>query len=258
MRLNDLTGEQFGALMVVRRATNDDIGKVRWECKCTCGRTKIVRAQALTTGATKTCGECAGVGVLGNVADLTPKYHVVAIDGPQLGVMRTAYGFCHVTRADTGDVLFTAQPIARQFAKGEPSAAASRALSWLVQAELIQPRAGRTWMKWTRDERVSVRVAESNDKADVIRQWEALTGLVHESNLPTPLNPLQGARPPLPQPDRPHDTDAMLGVLHHMLTDDTTPTMDEATQRENQLADVRRGGGTALDIARQTVDRSKH
>lgn len=257
MKAEDLTGKQFGALTVTVRAASDKQGKAQWFCRCQCGTEVVVRAQALKGGATVSCG-CGATSPRVEAAVAPAKYHVIAIDGPQLGVMRTAYGFCHVTRADTGDVLFTAQPIARQFAKGEPSAAASRALSWLVQAELIQPRAGRTWMKWTRDERVSVRVAESNDKADVIRQWEALTGLVHESNLPTPLNPLQGARPPLPQPDRPHDTDAMLGVLHHMLTDDTTPTMDEATQRENQLADARRGGGAALDIARQTVDRTKH
>ncbi|MBO5897533.1 MAG: hypothetical protein J6R04_00815 [Clostridia bacterium] len=58
--LEELTGQQFGRLTVISRA-DDYIEKnggkrVRWRCLCECGNIKIVRAQTLKNGLTKSCG----------------------------------------------------------------------------------------------------------------------------------------------------------------------------------------------------------
>lgn len=52
----DLTGERFGKLLVLRRADSRN-GKTRWLCRCDCGNEKEVAAQALKSGKTKSCGE---------------------------------------------------------------------------------------------------------------------------------------------------------------------------------------------------------
>lgn len=51
----DLTGERFGKLLVLRRADSRN-GKTRWLCRCDCGNEKEVAAQALKSGKTKSCG----------------------------------------------------------------------------------------------------------------------------------------------------------------------------------------------------------
>lgn len=58
--LEDLTGKRFGRLTVINRA-DDYIDKngdrrVQWRCLCDCGNEKIIRAQALKNGSTKSCG----------------------------------------------------------------------------------------------------------------------------------------------------------------------------------------------------------
>lgn len=62
-RSKDLEGKQFGNLLVNKRI-EDDVSKngrhyVVYECTCLlCGRKKNVRANNLTNGSTKTCGNC--------------------------------------------------------------------------------------------------------------------------------------------------------------------------------------------------------
>lgn len=52
---HDLTGQTFGRLTVI---APHDCGerKIRYICQCSCGGIKIARADALTSGATKSCG----------------------------------------------------------------------------------------------------------------------------------------------------------------------------------------------------------
>ena len=53
--LDNLIGQRFGKLVVVKRAENR--GKeVCWECKCDCGNIHIARANDLKKGNTKSCG----------------------------------------------------------------------------------------------------------------------------------------------------------------------------------------------------------
>ena len=52
----DLTGQRFGRLIVVKRAENTKSGDARWMCKCDCGNETIVKAKNLKSGGTKSCG----------------------------------------------------------------------------------------------------------------------------------------------------------------------------------------------------------
>ena len=54
--LIDLTGKVFGCLTVVSRAESDKRRKARWLCKCSCGKTTIVRGCDLRAGTTVSCG----------------------------------------------------------------------------------------------------------------------------------------------------------------------------------------------------------
>ena len=40
---NDLTGQSFGRLEIIKRVQNDKLGNAQWLCKCECGNTKINR-----------------------------------------------------------------------------------------------------------------------------------------------------------------------------------------------------------------------
>lgn len=52
---NDLTGQRFGRLLVIKRAVNKN-GRVQYSCICDCGTKFETLAQHLVSGATKSCG----------------------------------------------------------------------------------------------------------------------------------------------------------------------------------------------------------
>lgn len=49
-------GERYGMLVVVERVEDGPRRQVRYRCHCDCGRSCVVRACALRTGNTKSCG----------------------------------------------------------------------------------------------------------------------------------------------------------------------------------------------------------
>jgi len=55
-KVQDLTGQKFGRLIVNRYVNNNQYGKACWECKCKCGKTTIVKGNSLKTGNTQSCG----------------------------------------------------------------------------------------------------------------------------------------------------------------------------------------------------------
>lgn len=55
-RCEDLTGQSFGRLTVLRQAANNRHGQTRWFCRCACGNESTVNASNLRTGATRSCG----------------------------------------------------------------------------------------------------------------------------------------------------------------------------------------------------------
>lgn len=54
-KLIELTGKKFGRLTVIKRVEKNN-SVVVWNCRCTCGNTKEVRAGNLKSGGVKSCG----------------------------------------------------------------------------------------------------------------------------------------------------------------------------------------------------------
>lgn len=53
---NDLTGQKFGMLLILRRGEDSKSNKVRWICRCDCGREKLILGHNMTNGHSTTCG----------------------------------------------------------------------------------------------------------------------------------------------------------------------------------------------------------
>lgn len=60
MPLHDLTGEIFGRITVLRRATKIGYIPVRWLCQCECGNLTIAEAGRMKSGKCRSCGCLAG------------------------------------------------------------------------------------------------------------------------------------------------------------------------------------------------------
>jgi len=54
--MNNLIGQKFERLIVLKRMDNDKWGKSCWLCECDCGKEKIVIGSDLKSGNTKSCG----------------------------------------------------------------------------------------------------------------------------------------------------------------------------------------------------------
>lgn len=52
----NLQGQKFGRLTVIRYDHTNNNGVAVWECQCDCGRKKLVMAASLKSGNTKSCG----------------------------------------------------------------------------------------------------------------------------------------------------------------------------------------------------------
>lgn len=56
-RIKDLTGFSFGEFTVIKlHPIRTNAGQARWLCLCSCGKEKVVSANDLKTGHTKSCG----------------------------------------------------------------------------------------------------------------------------------------------------------------------------------------------------------
>ena len=55
-RLHDLTGRRFGKLTVISRVPNGKGHGARWNCRCDCGKEKIIYASHLERGKILSCG----------------------------------------------------------------------------------------------------------------------------------------------------------------------------------------------------------
>ena len=56
-KFEDLKGQKFGYWTVVERAENHPAARsAQWLCECECGTKKIIRASALKSGKSKSCG----------------------------------------------------------------------------------------------------------------------------------------------------------------------------------------------------------
>lgn len=56
-KFEDLSGQRFGKLVVLRRSEDTIGGRVAWVCKCDCGSIdRLARTDWLKSGSTKSCG----------------------------------------------------------------------------------------------------------------------------------------------------------------------------------------------------------
>lgn len=55
----DLTGRQYGELLVLEQHSRSAVGASRWRCRCSCGRIVIVQLSNLQSGNSKRCRYCA-------------------------------------------------------------------------------------------------------------------------------------------------------------------------------------------------------
>ena len=55
-KFQDLTGQKFGRLTVIKRIKNDKHNHIMYLCKCDCSNEKIVRSSHLKSGAVQSCG----------------------------------------------------------------------------------------------------------------------------------------------------------------------------------------------------------
>ena len=78
-RLIDLTGKQFGRLIVLSRAANSKSGRTRWNVQCSCGGEKTVDGAHLREGMTKSCGCLA--------KEETSKRHLIDLTGRRYGLL---------------------------------------------------------------------------------------------------------------------------------------------------------------------------
>lgn len=77
-RVEDLTGQKFGKLTVLRRAPDhvnpDGTKYIMWLCKCECGNETVTRATSLKNGHTRSCGCAHHDGAMGiGLDDITGK-----------------------------------------------------------------------------------------------------------------------------------------------------------------------------------------
>lgn len=54
--LKDITGQKFGRITVLSRAGSDKSKKATWNCRCECGKEKVIRGSDLIAGKIKSCG----------------------------------------------------------------------------------------------------------------------------------------------------------------------------------------------------------
>jgi len=54
--LNNLIGQKFNNLLVIKRVHNAKNGKAQWLCLCNCGKEAVINGTALINNHTKSCG----------------------------------------------------------------------------------------------------------------------------------------------------------------------------------------------------------
>lgn len=56
MKVKDITGQRFGRLTALQRASSDKFGNSAWLCLCDCGKRKVIGRPNLISGNSTSCG----------------------------------------------------------------------------------------------------------------------------------------------------------------------------------------------------------
>lgn len=180
MRVNDLTGQKFGALTIVAKGVTAPGGKAQWICQCDCGESVVARGDNLRNGRTRSCGKCGLGGQYGAQAraDIPMSYRILVYTGPDMFKDRP-YSFGIVLDANGKRVAKTSEPIARVGIKQEGHAAAARCMKILQAQELVNPQNNRTWRRWLTEERVVQEIVGTYGTCEEVdAKWEEVTGQV--------------------------------------------------------------------------------
>lgn len=90
-KINDLSGNRFGRLIVINRAEDyiSPKGKsyTQWLCRCDCGNIKTIRTTSLKSGSAKSCG-CL---MVESVTEANKKYNTYDLSG-EYGIGYTSKG----------------------------------------------------------------------------------------------------------------------------------------------------------------------
>lgn len=197
VRLVDMEGETYGQLTVQEQGPSDTGGKAQWFCLCACGTRKLVRAQSLRQGRTRSCGACNAAHETG-IDPAAIRYNVTVWSGPN-SPSGKPFCFGEVRDALTGELVFrTTRPINREVTKGEIHAGATRCMTALAQAGHIEPMNMRTCKRWALEERVNIDVKGCSTEEETFERWYEVTG--EERSEPAILTKVQGARPVIETP----------------------------------------------------------
>lgn len=196
VRAADLSGETYGQLTVTGRGPSDDSGKAQWFCACQCGRNKLIRAQSLRDGRTRSCGECGAVQKTG-IDPNAIRFHVTVWSGPN---SPSGKPFCFGEVRDVeGRLVFrTSPPVNREVTKGELHAGATRCMTALAAQRLIDGHNNRTGKRWAIEERVSIDVKRCSTEDETFERWYEVSG--EPRPVPAELSREQGARPVIETP----------------------------------------------------------
>lgn len=55
-KINDLTGQKYGKLTVIKYCGSNKRGRALWLCQCDCGNTKVILGNSLLSKLTLSCG----------------------------------------------------------------------------------------------------------------------------------------------------------------------------------------------------------
>lgn len=176
----DLTGQTFGHLTVLGRGTAPAGRKgVHWECRCTCNRTTVVRADNLRAGITKSCGQCNALIARALRGD-TARWHMHIWTADKMrmpsGVVCTyAFGVLRDPKTQALAVPLVKLPVLCN----DPR---THALKPAFDAGLISGMKENrpTILRWLEEERVVVmRTQGFASRLEVIEAWEEISGLAH-------------------------------------------------------------------------------
>ena len=87
----DITGQNFGRLLVIKRVENNKYGGTRWLCKCACGKEKIVNGKCLKNGHTQSCGCFHKEYAAKHAYEMSKKYNTYDLSG-EYGIGFTSKG----------------------------------------------------------------------------------------------------------------------------------------------------------------------
>lgn len=177
-RPDNLAGCIFGRLTAQCVAPSDSLGKTQWQCACSCGGAKVVRAMHLKAGQVTSCG-CAKRGPRSEHPLRAP-----AGDRPPIvvdlweGVAQHGYvvGFARYLPPDGGPMVGI-KAAARKNMRTKVSVTQMRMLNALRDRGLIDDQGDRSSARWIADWNVQFQRIMTAGPALIYAEFARITGV---------------------------------------------------------------------------------